>query len=75
MRLKLIKLENKTNGRFYYLLTQKDLFNELVLTVIRGGHGRSVVIRYGYNCKHRIEMEIIRLTKRRLRRGYCLIEN
>lgn len=71
----MIKLENKTNGRFYYLITQRDLFNDLVLTVVRGGRGRNVIRSYGYNCQSRIEKKIRELTRIRLRRGYSLIEN
>lgn len=68
----MIKFENPVNGRFYYLHVHTDLFNQLVLTVIRGGKDISITQHFGFDCKDRIDKEIERITKLRLRRGYVL---
>lgn len=71
----MLKFENKSNGRYYYITTERDIFNDLVLTVIRGGiHGRCVR-HYGFNCQESIIREINRLTKLRIKRGYTLVSN
>ncbi len=66
----MIKFENPTNGRFYYLQTHHDLLGHLVLTVIRGGKGSRFVKHYGYDCPEKIDKEIKRITKLRLNHGY-----
>lgn len=73
----MLKFENTENGRFYYLSIQKDLLNDLVLCVNFGGShsGRAIsyhrIIHAG--SREDIQREIIRLSKKRLRRGYELI--
>lgn len=69
----MIKFENKDNGRFYYLSLQKDILNDLVLTIIRGGKHSRIVRNIGYSSLETITDEIHRLTKRRLKRGYTLV--
>lgn len=69
----MIKFENKTNGRFYYLSIQKDILNDLVLTIVRGGKHHSVIRNIGYHCMDAITNEIQRIIKRRLKRGYTLV--
>jgi hypothetical protein len=69
----MIKFENKTNGRFYYLSLQKDILNDLVLTIIRGGRNSQRVLNVNYNCLDAITNELQRLIKRRLKRGYTLV--
>ena len=69
----MIKFENKTNGRYYYLSVEKDLFND-VLVVVRGGINyspRRRVVCHGYN---EIYKHVERLCKIRLTRGYTLID-
>lgn len=70
----MLKFENHSNGRYYYILVKKDILNDWVLTIIRGGSHSRVVRHFGYNCMEAINVEIERLTKRRLKRGYTLIE-
>lgn len=70
----MIKFENKTNGRFYYLVSNTDILNDLVLTVIRGGIHSRVVRHYGFNNRIAIQKEIDRITRIRIRRGYTLVE-
>lgn len=69
----MIKFENKTNGRFYYLSIQKDLLNDIVLTIIRGGSNSRVVRNICYDSMESIMKELQRLMKRRLKRGYTLV--
>ena len=69
----MIKFENKENGRFYYLNVKKDLFDEWVLVVIRGGRYTSLVRTYGFNCLYSIQNEINRITHIRIKRGYTLV--
>ena len=69
----LVKFDNPDNGRFYYLCTHRDLFNDLVLTVIRGGKNGSRVERhYGFKDLLSIYAEIKRISKIRLSHGYEL---
>ena len=70
----MIKFENAENGRFYYLVKEKDIFNALVLTVIRGGTHSRVVRHFGFNCEISIQREIERISRQRLKRGYRLIQ-
>ncbi len=69
----MVKFENKSNGRFYYLLVHKDMLNEWVLTIIRGGIHSRCVRHFGYHCRIRIEKEIQRISKKRLKNGYTLM--
>jgi hypothetical protein len=70
----MIKFENKSNGRYYYLIINKDMFNEIVLTIIRGGNFNRVIRHYGFNCKTTILKEISRISKLRMKRGYILVD-
>jgi len=69
----MIKFENKSNGRYYYLIVEKDMFDVLVLTVIRGGVNHRIIMHFGYGCKDIIRKEIERISKKRLQRGYVLV--
>lgn len=71
----MIKFENKTNGRFYYMYSETDLFNELVFCIIRGGKDSCIKRTYGYNSEINIRREINRISKVRIKRGYSLVEN
>lgn len=69
----MIKFENKTNGRFYYIFVSKDLLNDLVIRITFGGCNvsRNRIIFCG--SRKDIEKEIERITKRRLSRGYSIV--
>ena len=69
----MIKFE-RNDGRFYYMQVEKDLFNDLVLTVIRGGRHSSVRRSACVGHVQYIMAELVKLCKRRMQRGYCLIE-
>lgn len=71
----MIKFENRSNGRYYYLAVQRDMLNEHVLIIIRGGHHSNVVRRMGFNSALVLQDQIDRLSKRRLQRGYSLIHS
>lgn len=68
----MIKFENKSNGRFYYIEVKKDLFDELVIHITRGGRNHSVnyLIYCDNPCSCRSQID--RIKKIRLRRGYTL---
>jgi hypothetical protein len=69
----MIKFENKSNGRFYYIAIERDLFDELGILVIRGGN-RTSVRRFIYLGEQTLcQTEIERISKIRLARGYTLI--
>lgn len=70
----MLRFENKTNGRYFYVMRSEDILNNLVLTIIRGGRKARVVRHYGYDCRLKIDEEIKRLTKRRIKRGYVLLD-
>lgn len=69
----MIKFENKNNGRFYYLEVKKDLFDDLVIHITRGGRNSSINHLIFCPDTHSCELQINRITKTRLRRGYTLI--
>lgn len=69
----MIKFENQQNGRYYYLSVHKDLLNDWVLSVIRGGRHSRVVRHFGYGCRMALQKELDRLSKRRIKRGYTLV--
>jgi len=73
----MLKYENPENGRYYYLAVYKDILDDYVLTVIRGGHLRGVrsrVVRhFGYACRMALQKELDRLSKKRIARGYRLV--
>jgi len=68
----LIKFENKTNGRFYYIKVYTDLLGDKVLTIIRGGKYFNIIRHYGYKDPLLIDAEIKRISKIRLQRGYLI---
>jgi hypothetical protein len=69
----MIKFENKTNGRFYYMQITSDLLNECVLRIFYGG-SRVTRIRV-VACDDRCSLQQIieKISKRRLKRGYLLV--
>ena len=69
----MLKFENGENNRFYYIFVQSDLLGKNVLRVIYGGkhHVRRITIYEG-NDKE-IDKKITELVKRRIKRGYTLI--
>lgn len=69
----MIKFENKENGRFYYMRIEKDLFNDTVICVIRGGAHISVSRLIFCDGEMGARKEIDRLSRVRLQRGYTLV--
>lgn len=69
----MIKFENPLNGRYYYIILQKDMLEHDVLTIIRGGKRSRVVRHFGFNSINKIQDEIQRLIKIRVKRGYRLV--
>lgn len=70
----MIKFENPENGRYYYLLVQRDLLGDLVLMVYRGGnHGLSFCRTINVGDTNIIAEDIQKISKKRLKRGYKLI--
>jgi len=70
----MIKFENKENGRYYYLMIERDLFDDFVLRIIRGGiYARRSICQYKALSEDAIEKEIQRLSRIRLQRGYTLV--
>lgn len=69
----MIKFENVANGRYYYLITDKDMLNALVLTIIRGGRHARRVHHHVYDCVSELSKAIERISKIRLRHGYTLV--
>ncbi len=70
----MLKFENQTNGRYYYIYVETDLFGDNVLRVIRGGCGiKRVSGRVVAGNSEIIEKELKRLSRIRLQRGYTLV--
>jgi hypothetical protein len=70
----MIKLENPHNQRFYYMEIRKDIFDDTVISITRGGRNSSVhrlvYCRDPLSCK----MELDRLLRLRQGRGYVRVE-
>ena len=71
----MIKFENKSNGRFYYLYISTDLFANPILSVTRGGKNISVYRVVATGCAIEINNKILQITKKRLSRGYTLVQD
>jgi hypothetical protein len=69
----MIKYENKSNGRFYYLEIKRDLIGDLVLCITRGGNNVSVIRTLGFTSRMALDKELARICKKRERRGYELV--
>lgn len=69
----MLKFENATNGRFYYLYVDKDMLNDMVLRVIYGGRNISRTRTLLEGNRLAIQKELDRLSKRRIKRGYTLV--
>ena len=69
-----IKFENNTNGRYYYISTYRDLFDAYIIHIARGGNYKRVICRRAYNSQETVEIEIKRLSRLRLQRGYTRVE-
>ena len=70
----MLKFENKVNGRYYYLQKHIDMLGHFTLVVTRGGRAVNVIRRYGFDCEIALTKKIEILIKRRLQRGYSLIQ-
>lgn len=70
----MLKFENKSNGRFYYIKLQRDLFGELVINHFRGG-SRIAVERILF-CGDflSVRKKLRQIIKRRTARGYSLVK-
>jgi len=68
----MIKFENKSNGRFYYMEIRKDLLDYVVVIVFGGSN---VTRTRTIACDSRMDLhkELDRLSKRRIGRGYVLV--
>lgn len=71
----MLKFENPTNGRYYYLDVQRDLLDDCVLVIFRGGHHHNRIDRIFLPSGDALRTTINRLSKRRLARGYILKPN
>lgn len=69
----MVRFENKTNGRFYYIEITKDLVNEHILRVTYGGYRVTRYRNLYVGSRDAMELALAHLTKRRLRRGYDLL--
>jgi len=70
----MLKFENKSNGRFYYVKVQKDLFGHLVINCNRGGHNYSIERILFCGDTREVREKIREIIKRRTARGYTLIK-
>lgn len=65
----LIKFDNPSNGRFYYMFQHYE-GERPVLTIVRGGQKRKAVENYFYDNISLMQQEVERKKKRRIQRGY-----
>ena len=71
----MLKFENKSNGRYYYIFVDKDMLDDIVLRIVYGG--RYINRTRTILCSNRnlIQREIDRLSRKRLKRGYTLVQD
>lgn len=66
----LLKFENPTNGRYFYMFAHSDEFGRSQLTIVRGGkHSRRVENKF-YSDQAELQKEMKRRANKRLKRGY-----
>lgn len=70
----MIKCE-RADGRWYYIVIAKDMLDDYVVNVWRGGSGRTVLRRYGYECATAARAAVARLVRVRERHGYLILGN
>lgn len=68
----MIKFE-RDDGRYYYMRIERDMFNDMVLFVIRGGIRHNISKRVCVGSIQAIMAKINELSVRRLQRGYTLV--
>jgi len=69
----MVKFENPTNGRFYYMYIEKDLFDDMALVIVRGNKHSIIIRNYDFNCRNKIMEEIVRISNIREKRGYVRV--
>lgn len=69
----MIKFENESNGRFYYIEVKRDLLDDCVLYINYGGS--NVTRHRAVFCGNdeELQQEIQRITKKRIKRGYSIV--
>ncbi len=70
----MLKFENKSNGRYYYISSSKDLFGDISIKVMRGSKSKNILKTIGCRSKKEAFHEIHKIIKRRIQRGYTLLE-
>jgi hypothetical protein len=69
----MLKFENPTNGRFYYVEIKKDMLDDTVLAITYGGYFHSRHRNIMCDSYPAICAEIKRIAKRRIAHGYVLV--
>jgi hypothetical protein len=69
----MLKFENASNGRFYYMTVQKDMTGADVLVVVRGGRDMRVSRTYGFDSPQARDQKFKEIVQRRIRNGYSLV--
>jgi hypothetical protein len=69
----MLKFENKSNGRYYYIYIQRDMLNDHVLTILRGGKNARICRNIIVSDSGCIDEKVKYLTRLRLKRGYTLV--
>jgi hypothetical protein len=69
----LMKFENPTNGRFFYMFSHFDENGNPQLTIVRGGKNSKRIENFTFNDYARLHKEFERRANKRLKRGYLLM--
>ncbi len=69
----MIKFENKSNARFYYLSITCDMLNDNILSVTRGGKNITISNVVAIGSYESLLKKISQITRKRLSRGYTLV--
>lgn len=69
----MLKFENPTNKRYYYISPQRDLLNDNIIIIYRGSPTKRITtsIYVGDNVNSKNELN--KIIKRRLSRGYVQV--
>lgn len=69
----MMMFENHANGRYYCLMIERDLLDDCVLVVIRGGLLARVTRRVCHGSPAECQKKMQKMCKRRISRGYSLV--
>lgn len=69
----MLKFKNYTNGRYYYVRYIKDMLDDYILCISRGGRHNRCMSNQVFRSLEEVQQKLFQIKKRRLANGYDLI--